>query len=140
MPRIFYMWRWCICFLLTIPFILLPIVWYTFPTSCQDGHIHYAEGHEHDSEVDEPWHCHVPRYTGCACTPGYDCLSGGLYGPTNNGALLIFLIVVGLFSLLFCTYEHGDTVDYEDGRRYSSARRPIRIQKNTRGLNGYPVR
>ena len=135
------MWRRCVCILFTLPFILLPIVWYTFPTSCEDGHILYAEGHEHDTDIEEPWHCHVPRYTGCACTPGYDCLSGGMYGPTNNGALLIFLILTALFALFFCTYDNVDTIPFErNDRRRAAISTSKQNNQMKRGLYGYPVR
>ena len=139
MDMTFTMWRWCICLLFLFPFLLLPFLWTTFPTHCSDGHIHYAEGHIDDADVIEPWHCHIPRTTGWACTPQFDCLGGGMYGPTGNGTILlafIFIAALGLF--LYCS-PHSLDVEYGTYEQRPPARSTTPY-KNTRGLEGYPLR
>lgn len=137
------MWRWCICLLFLFPFILLPFLWTSFPTSCSNGHIHYAEGHEHDVDVAEPWHCHIPRQTGWACTPQYDCMSGGIYGPTNNGSvclIIVFIVALGLF--FYCT-PHSHDIEYGvyDPRPVVYTQTPAtRLTKKRAGLEAYPLR
>ena len=130
------MWRYCICLLLVIPFILLPLIWFTFPSSCEDGHIHYAEGHEHDTNVSEPWHCHIPRHTGWACTPNIDCCSGGMYGPTTNGALFLLVIFAGLFGLFFFSSDSSHEIAYVT----NPERRFVSTRARKRGLEHYPIR
>lgn len=135
------MWRWALCILLTLPFLILPVLWFTFPTTCQDGHIHYTHTHENDTAIHEPWHCHIPRMSGCACTPGYDCFTGGIYGPTNNGGILIIVVVAGLFALFYCSSDHEhNNLEYKDYEMHKSRSNRAAKTAKTGVLNAYPLR
>ena len=123
--------------------MLLPFLWTSFPTHCSDGHIHYAEGQVDDAAVSEPWHCHIPRQTGWACTPQFDCLGGGMYGPTSNGTiLLVFIFIVALGLFFYCS-PHAYNIEYDtyDPRpnTYGQAS-AARLRKPKRGLEAYPLR
>ena len=133
------MWRWCFCILFVLPFVLLPILWLSFPTSCEAGHIHYAHDSEDTADAHEPWLCHVPRHTGWACTPNCDCFTGGIYGPTNNGTVFLFAIVIAIAAMYYCIFERHSDIDYIDYNNKPSGRRFTR-KLNRRGLNDYPVR
>lgn len=140
MNHAWQMWRWFLCILLTLPFLVLPILWFTFPSTCQDGHMHYTHTHENETVIHEPWHCHIPRMSGCACTPGYDCFTGGMYGPTNNGGILIIAVLAGLFALFYCSNEHEyNTVEYRT-REIPVARAYKPATVKNRGLEAYPLR
>ena len=133
------MWRWCICLLFIFPCFLLPFLWCTFPTHCSEGHIHYANNQHEDAAVVEPWHCHIPRRTGWACTPDFDCLTGGTYGPTSNGVIIIvFIFALGLGLFFYCSHARHD-VEYEPPAARSTAVRYVKKNKK-RGLESYPLR
>lgn len=137
--KVHQMWRTCLCILLVLPFLILPVLWFTFPSTCQDGHIHYSHSHDNDT-IHEPWHCHIPRMSGCACTPGYDCFTGGIYGPTNNGSILIIAVIVGIFALFYISGDHDHhTIEYQSSA--VPVARAYRVPAvKARGLDGYPLR
>ena len=138
MDMTFTMWRWLICLLFLFPFLLLPFLWTTFPTHCSDGHIHYAEGHIDDADVIEPG---IATFHAPLDGPAHpNSIAWAVAcGPTGNGTILlafIFIAALGLF--LYCS-PHSLDVEYGTYEQRPPARSTAPY-KNTRGLEGYPLR
>lgn len=133
------MWRWFFLVVVLFLFMTFPMLWTTFPDGCSDGHVHYGPNDTIDTAVQEPWHCHVPRRCGFACTPDVDCLFGGMYGPTRNGGLMLLLVIGIIGALAYSSWDGYEELDYEPVRRAAPMATGARMRHRD-ALKNYPIR